>query len=63
MIGSRRNNDWAVSRTAMLAMEIDVEFDEGHQQSCRLHPNDNGDGEGGRETTYSNPSTTLRLFH
>ena len=50
VIGSRRNDDWAVSRAAdctLLVLEIDAEFDEGCQQSRRLHPGDNEDGEGG----------------
>ena len=49
-IGSRRNDDWAVSRAAdctLLVPEIDAEFDKGCQQSRRLHPDDNEDGEGG----------------
>ena len=41
----------AVSRAAdytLLVLEIDAEFDEGCQQSRRLHPDDNeDDGEGG----------------
>ena len=50
MIGSRRNDDWAVSRAAdctLLVLEIDAEFDEGCQQSRRLHPDDNEDGDEG----------------
>ena len=74
MIGSRRNDDWAVSRAAdctlvtidedggesggdteravsrtadctLLVLEIDAEFAEGCQQSRRLHPDDNEDGD------------------
>ena len=40
----------AVSRAAdytLLVLEIDAEFDEGCQQSRRLHPDDNEDGESG----------------
>ena len=40
----------AVSRAAdytLLVLEIDAEFDEGRQQSRRLHPDDNQDGESG----------------
>ena len=40
----------AVSKAAdytLLVLEIDAEFDEGRQQSRRLHPDDNEDGEGG----------------
>ena len=40
----------AVSRAAdntLLVLEIDAEFDEGRQQSRRLHPDDNENGEGG----------------
>ena len=44
-------SDWAVSRAAdctLLVMNINAEFDEGRQQSRRLHPDDNeDDGEGG----------------
>jgi len=44
----------AVSRATdytLLVMNIDAEFDEGCQQSRRLHPDDNEDGgEGGRDT-------------
>ena len=50
MIGSLRNGDWAVSRAAdytLLVLEIDAEFDEGCQQSRRLHPDDNEDGDEG----------------
>ena len=40
----------AASRAAdytLLVLEIDLEFDEGRQQSRRLHPDDNQDGESG----------------
>ena len=51
VIGSCGNDDWAVSRAAdctLLVLEMDAEFDEGCQQTRRLHPDDNEDGgEGG----------------
>ena len=34
VIGSRRNDDWAVSRATVLAMEINLEFGEG----CQAEP-------------------------
>ena len=62
MIGTRRNDDWAVSRAAdctLLVLEIDAEFDEGWQPSCRLHPDDNEDGgeSGGDKGPSAEPPT------